>query len=75
MSFFYHQSIRNLDNKESQTNQEIEKSIFRFKFNLITFPLDTPKAYKNNIVKISMKPERPVPEPKVIIRSEGSAFR
>ena len=42
---------------------------------IFTFPLDTPIAYRNKTENISMKPDIPVPEPNVMTRSEGSAFR
>jgi hypothetical protein len=37
--------------------------------------LETPIAYKNNIEKISTNPDIPVPEPNVITKSEGRAFK
>jgi hypothetical protein len=38
-------------------------------------PLSTPKADKNSIVKIPVYPERPVPEPQAIIKSDGRPFK
>jgi hypothetical protein len=71
---FYHQPKGNLNNMELQTTQEIKMSISLLKY-IITFPLETPKAYKNKIVKISINPDKPVPDPNVIIKSDGRAFK
>lgn len=40
-----------------------------------TFPYEMPKAWRKRIVKTPVKPERPVPEPKVWTISEGSPLR
>jgi hypothetical protein len=80
-SYVCHPPIRSTSNKGLRTKLAQGRSI-RAKIsskehqNLInTFPYETPKADKNRTVNTSVNPERPVPDPKVNTRSEGSAFK
>ena len=40
-----------------------------------TFPWVMPSDDKKRTVKISVNPERPVPDPNVITKSDGRAFK